>query len=128
MKRSSHVALVAIFALAIHSFGFCAGAAADCTTSMCAAHEEDGSCHRHSRHSGQESSHPCCVSPVCLSGAGLTADKDASVSDVPMLLPVVFTLPSIDLAQSVARLADLTRVHAPPPHVPIFLSLRTLLI
>ena len=47
---------------------------------------------------------------------------------VSMLLPVVFSLPSVDLAKSPARLAALAWVHAPPPHVPIFLSIRTLLI
>jgi len=128
MKRRWHIALVAIFALAIHSFGFCTAAATGCVASVCGAHQQNGSCHRHSRHSGGESNHDCCASPICLSGAELTADKDASASHVPMLLPVVFTLPSIVLTESSIRLAALTRVHAPPPHVPIFLSIRTLLI
>jgi hypothetical protein len=128
MKRRSHIALVTIFALAIHSFGFCTGAPSGCTSSMCAAHQQDRSCHRHPLHSGQQSKHNCCVSAICLSGAELTGGKDASVSDVPMLLPVVLSLPSIDLAQSSARLAALAWVHAPPAHVPIFLSKRTLLI
>jgi hypothetical protein len=70
----------------------------------------------------------CCLSPICSNGVELTAGKDASVSDVPMLLLVVFALPSIDLAQALARSAALAWVHAPPPHVPIFLSIRTLLI
>jgi hypothetical protein len=128
MKPRSHIALVAIFALAIHSVGFCAGAASGCTISMCAARQDDGSCHRHSHHSRQESHHYCCVSSICVSGAEPTVGKDASVNDVPMLLPVVFSLPSISLAQTPAQLAAHSWVHAPPPHVPIFLSNRTLLI
>jgi len=128
VKRRSHIALVAILALAIHSLGFCAGAATSCTGSVCAAHQQDGSCPMHPHHSGQESKHLCCFSPICLNGVELTPGKDASMTYVSMLLPVVFSLPSMDLAQSPARLAALTRVHAPPLHVPIFLSIRTLLI
>ena len=128
MKWRSHIALVAIFALAIHSFNICASAPTGCTSSVCAAHQHDGSCHQHPRRSGPENRHDCCASPICLSTAELTTDKDASVSDVPMLLPVVCTLPSIGLAQSPAPLAALAWVHAPPAHVPIFLSKRTLLV
>jgi hypothetical protein len=128
VKRSSHIALVAIFALAIQSLGFCAGAAAGCTTSVCAAHQQDGSCPRHPHDSEQESRHLCCVYPICLNGAELTAGKDASMSYVSMLLPVVFSLRSVDLAKLPGRLAALAWVHAPPLHVPIFLSMRTLLI
>jgi hypothetical protein len=128
VKRRSHIALVAIFALAIHSLGLCAGTGAACSSSVCAGHEQDGSCPRHPHGSGNESRHLCCVSPMCLRGAELTAGKDSSASDVLMLAPVVFTLPSIDLAQSPARSAALNWVHAPPPHVPIFLSIRALLI
>jgi hypothetical protein len=128
VKRGSHIALVGVFALAIHSFGFCAGVASGCTISKCTGrHQRDGgSCHRHSDHSRQESRHYCCVSPICARGAELTVGKDASVSDVPMPLPVVFSLLSTDLARSPARFVAL--IHAPPPHVPIFLSIRTLLI
>jgi hypothetical protein len=103
MKRGSRIALVAIFALAMHSFGFCAGAASGCTISMCAAHQQDGgSCHRHSRHSRPENRHYCCVSPICVSGAELSAGKDASVGDIQTLLPAVFSLPAVDLAESPA--------------------------
>ena len=128
MKRSSHIALVAIFALAIHSLGFCAGAPTGCTSSVCAAHQQDGSCPRHPHHSGNESRHQCCISPICLNGIELTSGKDASMTYVSMLLPVVFSLSSVDLAKSPARLAALAWVHAPPLHVPIFLLIRTLLI
>jgi hypothetical protein len=40
----------------------------------------------------------------------------------------VFSLTSVDLTKLSARLAALAWVHAPPLHVPIFLSIRTLLI
>ena len=126
MKRSSHIALVAIFVLAIHSLGFCAGAAAGCTTSVCAAHQQEGSCPRHPHHSGNESRHQCCTSPICLNGVELTAGKDASMTYFSMLLPVVFNLPSV--TKSPARLAALAWVHAPPLNVPLFTSIRTLLI
>jgi hypothetical protein len=128
VKRRSQIALVAIFALAIQSLGFCGGATNDCTTSVCAAHQQDGSCHRHPLHSGQQSRHSCCLYAICLSGVELIGGKDASAGDVSMLLPVVLSLSSISLAQSPARLAALAWVHASPLHVPIFLSKRTLLI
>jgi hypothetical protein len=128
VKRHSHIALVAIFALAIHSLGFCGGAATDCTTSVCAAHQQNGSCHRHPLHSGQQSQRNCCVSAICLSGAELTGGKDASVGDVAMLLPAVLSFPSINLAHRPHYWQLFAWVHAPPAHGPIFLSKRTLLI
>jgi hypothetical protein len=128
VKRRSHIALVAIFALAIHSLGLCSGTGAACSSSVCAGHHQDCSCPQHPHRSEHESRHLCCVSTICWRGAELAAGKDSSVSDVLMLAPVVFTLPSIDLAQSLARSAALAWVHAPPLQVPIFLSIRTLLI
>lgn len=128
VKRSSHVALVAAFALAIHSLSFCAGAAAICTTSVCAAHQQDGSCPRHPHQSGHERGHLCCVSPIYLRGAELTAGNGVSASNVLTLLPVAFTQRALELRQALARFAALSWDHAPPPHVPIFLSIRTLLI
>ena len=68
------------------------------------------------------------MSPICLRGAELTAGKDVSASNVLMLLPVAFTQRALELLQTPARFAALSWVHAPPPHVPIFLSIRTLLI
>jgi hypothetical protein len=128
VKMRSHIALVAAFALVIHSFGFCAGAPTHCTGSVCAAHQQDGSCPRHPHQSGQDSRHLCCLSPMCLNAVELTAGKDASMTDVSMLVAAGFSLLSIDLARSRARLAALSWVHAPPPPVPIFLSIRKLVI
>jgi hypothetical protein len=95
---------------------------------MCAAHQQDGPCPQHLHQSGQESRHLCCVSPICLRGAELTAGKDVSASSVLMALPVAFTQRALELLQTPARFAALSWEHAPPPHVPIFLSIRTLLI
>jgi hypothetical protein len=63
-----------------------------------------------------------------LSGAELAADKNASANHVPMLLPLILVLPSIDLTKSSARLAALTRVHSPPAQVPFFVTQHAFLI
>ena len=68
------------------------------------------------------------MSPICLRGAELTAGKGVSASNVLTLLPVAFTHRALELLQAPARFQALSWGHAPPPHVPIFLSIRILLI
>jgi hypothetical protein len=63
-----------------------------------------------------------------LSGAELTADKNAPVNHAPTPILLVLTLPSIVLTESSARLAALTRVHFPPAQIPLFVTQHAFLI
>lgn len=129
MKQSHWIVLIAALALAIRSVGFCATAAPSCVASTCAAHEQDRCCHQHQRHSELPSGHECCQSAICLSGLEFTAHNGgSSVRHLPSLLPVGFRLRLFDSQGFLTRVAALAEAHPPSPGVPIFLSLRTLLI
>src|SRR5581483_11129827 len=129
MRRRWQIALIALIALALYSVGFCGIACSGCEASLYPTHEHGGSCHQHSRNSNHQTSHKCCHSAFCLSAAELTTDNDCKAAGAEqMILPIVLTLRLIEPTESVSSLAALARVHAPPSSLPIFLSIRTLLI
>jgi hypothetical protein len=64
-----------------------------------------------------------------VNGAELAGDKDGKAAGpLQMVLPVVSALCLVEPTQSASRFAAFAAVHAPPSSVPIFLSIRTLLI
>jgi hypothetical protein len=130
MKRRFDIALIAVLALTLHGVGFCGGAIPwSYQTLAHPAQEQNGSCPLHSEVPGSRASHECCHFAACLNDAKFVVDKDGRApGSVPMLLPVVLILRSIEPAEFATRFAACAAVHAPPFSRPIFLSLRTLLI
>ena len=129
MRRRWQIAVIAILALTVHSVGFCGVTPSGCETAACPGYERGGSCHQHSQNSGPQTTHECCHSVMCLNGAELTADKDGKAAGpVQGVLPVVAALRLVEPTGSASRFGAFARVHAPPSLVPIFLSIRALLI
>lgn len=128
MKWRFKIALIAAVMLAIQSICFCAIATPGCTGPSCASHEERG-CHDHQPHGGAGHIHVCCHSAVWEGGAEVTADSELSA---PYDASLVFSaLYSPLFAQSNAicgRFPTPAQGCAPPSGVPIFLSIRALLI
>jgi hypothetical protein len=128
VRQHYQLALIAMLGLLIHSAGFCVASLPNCVLAQCdAAHEPDDSCHEHNRHSGSCSTYECCQSAVCRSGVETAADGRGSSSHRLTLLPIAFDPRSIDLKRSLSKFSA-GSTSRPPPEVPIFLSLRTLLI
>jgi hypothetical protein len=128
MRRRWQIAVITILALTVHSAGFCDVTPSGCERAACPTHERGGS-RQHSQNSGPQTTHECCHSAMCLNGAELTADKDGkAASPVQGVMPVVATLRLVAPTGSASRFGAFARVHAPPSLVPIFLSIRALLI
>lgn len=125
IRQRWQIALTAMLALTVCSVGFCCVTPSSCEASACPAHERGGSCHQHSRHSGPQTSHECCHSPICLNAGELNADKDGrAAGGLQTFLPVVLTLRLVEPTESATRLAAVAKVYAPPSSMPIFLSIR----
>jgi len=127
MKWRFHIGLIAAVTLAIQGICFCATVTPSCNGPSCASHEEQG-CHEHQPHGGAGHIHVCCHSAVCEGGAEVTADSELST---PYHASLVFALYGPLFAQPNAtcgRFPSPAQGCAPPSGVPIFLSIRALLI
>jgi hypothetical protein len=129
MKRRIQIAIIAILALLINSVCVCAAVGPNCRVASCAAHEHHDTCPAHQRHQNSRSGHDCCQTSACSNPTEIRADTASHTSNhLPGPPITIVRAPILDLANLAARLLPLREAHSPPSAVPVFLTIRTLLL
>src|SRR6266436_5861168 len=127
MRPRIHIQIVAIIALLVNGLCLCVASAPACSAPSCAVHEHQGACPIHQRHQHSPENHKCCQTAACNNSSEIRADTDSHATNHSA--PFVFAIrASIGYVDAVTRLMPISVGHSPPSTVPLFLSIRTLLL
>src|ERR1700730_10696226 len=108
MRPRIYILIVAALALLLNSVCLCAAATHDCTAASCAPHEHSGTCPAQQQRGESRGNHECCQTAAC-SPVAIGADTDSlAAAHFPVMLPVIFRAPIIDLVSALARFGPIT--------------------
>jgi hypothetical protein len=129
MTRRIYIAMIAMLALLINSVCLCAAVVPSCAAASCAAHAHQRACPEHQHHQDSPGGHECCHMAAC---GGPTAIRNATDfhagNHLAAPLLTIVRAPILDAADMAARLLTTRQAHSPPPAVPVFLAIRSLLL